>query len=296
MERIKDAIQPERWFDALPRKGFAELARVEQSQPWFEVYKLPHDVYALYEPCHFQEVISYLVLGSERALLLDTGMGIGDIRKLVGELTGLPLIVVNSHTHFDHVGCNWRFDAVYALDHPVAKARLERGQSGEHILSQLGGESTWKPYPDGFDPTRYEIKPCRYQPLKDGHVFSLGGRKLTAIHTPGHSPESIMLHDDLSGVLFTGDTFYPATLYLHFETPDGMNSDFAVFRNTMKKLAALKDVTALYTSHNEPVVDAAALERVSDACERVAGGNEPFQTDENGLKKYAFDGFAIVTR
>ena len=74
---------------------------------WFKVYKLPCDIFAIFEPYHFQEVISYLILGCEKALLLDTGMGLGgNIRLLVEQLTKLPITVVNTHSHFDHTGGN----------------------------------------------------------------------------------------------------------------------------------------------------------------------------------------------
>ena len=83
---------------------FSDLTPENLSDPWFAVYRLPGEVYALYEPHHFQDVISYLILGKERALLLDTGMGIGNIRAVAERLTKLPITVVNSHSHFDHVG------------------------------------------------------------------------------------------------------------------------------------------------------------------------------------------------
>lgn len=83
------------------------------SDPWFEVYKVAPVTFAIYEPHQSEETISYLILGREKALLFDTGMGISDIRKVVEELTKLPVIVLNSHTHNDHVGGNWQFDTIY---------------------------------------------------------------------------------------------------------------------------------------------------------------------------------------
>lgn len=54
---------------------------------WFEVYRIQPDLYAIYEPGHFQEVISYLITGREKALLVDTGLGMGNIRQVVEQLT-----------------------------------------------------------------------------------------------------------------------------------------------------------------------------------------------------------------
>ena len=73
-------------------------------------------------------------------------------------------------------------------------------------------------------PEEYAIKPCNYVPIENGHQFDLGGRVLTAFNTPGHSPDSIMLADDANKLLFTGDTVYPATLYAHLDSHDGLKS------------------------------------------------------------------------
>ena len=86
-EESEDLIVPTKWYDALPRKSWERFEKVETSHPWFEVYKLPHDVYAIYEPGQFQEVISYLAIGEEKAALVDTGYGMGDIKGLAEELT-----------------------------------------------------------------------------------------------------------------------------------------------------------------------------------------------------------------
>src|SRR5262249_27657364 len=104
------------WCGEQPRPEYRNLERVHVSDPWIEVYKVAPSVFAIYEPPQAKETISYLTLGSKQALLFDTGMGISDIKKVVAELTKLPVIVLNSHTHDDHVGGNWEFDNVYGVD------------------------------------------------------------------------------------------------------------------------------------------------------------------------------------
>ena len=97
-------VQPEKWWEALPRPAYASLEKAGVFQGWFEAYKLLEGTYAIYEPYQFEEVISYLVLGEERGVLIDTGTGIGDIRAVVQELTDLPVEAVLTHEHYDHVG------------------------------------------------------------------------------------------------------------------------------------------------------------------------------------------------
>ena len=104
------------WCRALPRPEYKVLQRVPISDPWFEVYKVAPAVFAIYEPHQSEEVISYLIVGDKRAALFDTGMGISDLKKVTSELTRLPIVVLNSHTHNDHVGDNWQFDTIYAMD------------------------------------------------------------------------------------------------------------------------------------------------------------------------------------
>ena len=111
-------MKPE-WCQELPRPEYQRLPRLLADNSWFEVYEVVNGVFAIYEPHQAEETISYLITGDKRAVLFDTGMGIGDLRHVVDQLTGVPVIVLNSHTHNDHVGDNWRFATIYAPGHPV---------------------------------------------------------------------------------------------------------------------------------------------------------------------------------
>src|ERR1700733_1017941 len=104
------------WCRALPRPEYKTIERVPIIDPWFEVYKPAQGVFAIYEPHQAEETISYLMVGEKRALLFDSGMGIGDLKKVIAQLTKLPIIVLNSHTHNDHVGDNWQFSTIYSMD------------------------------------------------------------------------------------------------------------------------------------------------------------------------------------
>jgi len=99
------AEKPE-WCKPLPRPEYKTLERVLANEPWFEVYKVAPGVFAIYEPHQSEEIISYLIIGHKQAVLFDTGMGMGNIRSVVSSLTSRPVVVLNSHTHNDHVGDN----------------------------------------------------------------------------------------------------------------------------------------------------------------------------------------------
>ncbi len=104
------------WCKPLPRPEYKSLQRLLPNDPWFEVYKVSPGVFAIYEPHQAEETISYLIVGTKQALLFDTGMGIGNIRKVVSQLTSRPVVVLNSHTHDDHVGGNWQFPFIFGMD------------------------------------------------------------------------------------------------------------------------------------------------------------------------------------
>ncbi len=70
------------WCEHLPRPEYKSLELIPTSDPWFEVYKVVAGVYAIYEPHQSEETIGYLILGSNKALLFDTGMGISDVKKV----------------------------------------------------------------------------------------------------------------------------------------------------------------------------------------------------------------------
>src|SRR5208337_3024294 len=184
----QSVLKPE-WCRDLPRPEYKSLERVATSDPWFEVYKVAPDTFAIYEPHQAEEVISYLILGKEKALLFDTGMGISDIRKLVSGLTALPVIVLNSHTHNDHVGGNWQFDAIYSMDTDFSRKNAKGSTADaqdELAPGQICGE-----LPKGFDAKTYRTKPwtiTKY--VHDGDKLDLGGRTIEIISTPGHTPDA----------------------------------------------------------------------------------------------------------
>jgi glyoxylase-like metal-dependent hydrolase (beta-lactamase superfamily II) len=118
----------------------------------------------------------YLVVGKEKALLIDTGNPGNISPEQIRALTDLPLLVVNTHAHPDHSGCNSRFGTVY-----IHEADLESGRQ------YSGGD-------------------VELIPIEEGYVFDLGGKTLEVVGVPGHTPGSICLIDAQDKLLFGGDT------------------------------------------------------------------------------------------
>jgi glyoxylase-like metal-dependent hydrolase (beta-lactamase superfamily II) len=280
--------QPE-WCRNLPHLQYAKLERVSTPEPWFEVYKIRPGVFAIYEPRQGEEVISYLIAGSKRALLFDTGMGIGNIKKVAGGLTPLPLSVLNSHTHNDHVGDNWRFTDIYAMDTAFTRENAKGSTAdaqAEITPDQLCGE-----LPRDFDAKSYATRPFHVAHwLHDGASIDLGERVLKVLSAPGHTPDAVALWDEKNGLLFTGDSYYAGPIYLY--RPE---TDLDAYVASMQKMAALPKLQLLLPSHNVPVADPSELQRVIAAMQVVRAGNlKPVPRD--GKWEYKFEGFSFLMK
>ena len=257
-------------------------------QGWFDVSEVEPDVYRLDEPLHFEWVKSFLVVGSERAALIDTGCGVGDIRKVVDDLTSLPVTVINSHAHWDHIGGNHFFTDIAI--HKAEAADLEGGISRERMKRNLAPDQLRGPLPAGVDPENAPIPSSKATTILHGEeTFELGGVTLEVIHTPGHSPGGIVLLDRERGILFSTDVAYIAPMYCYSK-----GTDFDDYRQSMRTLAALAtDLKAVYGSHNETPFAPDVLIAMSNAFEDVALGKiEP--EIELDLQHFKFDGFSLL--
>src|ERR1700722_14781928 len=269
------------WCRALPRPEYRNLQRIPASDPWFEVYKVAPSVFAIYEPHQSEEAISYLIVGDKRAMLFDTGMGISDIRKVTAELTRLPIVVLNSHTHDDHVGNNWQFETIYGMDTDFTRENA-RG-SREDAQAEVTPDQICGHLPERFDPKTYATRPWKItSSTHDGDRIDLGGRSLKIIATPGHTPDSISLFDSANGLLFTGDTYYPGTIWLY--RPE---TNLAAYGASIRRLAALAPkVKMVLGAHNFPVASPSVLSQLLTAFEAVRAHTVPATSTSAGKVIY----------
>jgi len=123
--------------------------------------------------------------------------------------------------------------------------------------------------PAGFDRAAYRTRPWRVSKwLHDGDRIDLGGRTIEVIATAGHTPDSISLFDRANGLLFTGDTYYPGTVWLY--RPE---TDLGAYDKSVRRIAALRpEVKLVLGAHNVPVAPPGVLEDLVDAFEKVQAG------------------------
>jgi glyoxylase-like metal-dependent hydrolase (beta-lactamase superfamily II) len=279
------------WCKALPRPEHATLQRVLPNEPWFEVYKVAPQVFAVYEPHQSEETISYLIVGTKQAVLFDTGMGIADLRSVVRRLTSRPIVVLNSHTHDDHVGDNWQFDFIYGMDTTFTRANAKG--SRQDAQAEIAPGEICGDLPRNFNPQAYATKPWHISRfVQDGFKINLGGRTVEIVATPGHTPDAICLLDRANGLLFTGDTYYPAPIWLY--RPE---TDLDAYVASVKRIAALAPALKLVLgAHNVPVAEHSVLPRLVVAIEAVRAGKGASKPAGAGKEVRSLDGFSFLLR
>ena len=149
--------------------------------------------------------ICYVVEGTKKALVIDTGYGFGNLRGTVEKITKLPYEVVNTHGHMDHACGNGQFETTYMNPRDFFLITPEYiGKRWAKSCEKMRKEPGFT----GGDSVNPEIVPKVLQPnpLEEYQIFNLGGRRLEVLYTPGHTPGSSVLLDADNRILFAGDT------------------------------------------------------------------------------------------
>jgi len=181
---------------------------------WFARQELGDGVTHIWEPAVIEKTrcnIFYL-RGSHRDLVIDSGMGLASLGAFIGLESGQRCLALATHTHFDHVGGHHEFAerAVHAEEADILAAPSRHNT----VIDVCVTEETFHSYPTAdFSPDRYEIAAAPPTILlQDGDVVDLGDRRLDVMHYPGHSPGSIALFEQSTGILFSGDVVYDGPL------------------------------------------------------------------------------------
>jgi glyoxylase-like metal-dependent hydrolase (beta-lactamase superfamily II) len=187
------------------------------AQSWFTHDRIRDDLYLISEPhYHWNSRANlWLVRGRDADMLVDTGLGVSNLKLYLAQLLDKPLKVVASHVHFDHSGSCHEFDQVFI--HSNEHAAL---CCGDQDLMLATPEHDFVPQKDfsmlpyeGFSAVDYGVKACpQAQSLSHGDIIDLGDKAFEVLHMPGHSPGSIGLFDRHAGQLFSGDVVYDGDL------------------------------------------------------------------------------------
>ncbi|MDD3302032.1 MAG: MBL fold metallo-hydrolase [Candidatus Gracilibacteria bacterium] len=206
-----------------------------------EIKQIEKYIWGIRESYHYEDVLSYLIIGEEKALLFDTGMGIYNIKEAVYKITNLPIIVLNSHSHFDHIGGNSLFDEIWIYNNEKIKNIAKNGVDKSIILENYVTEKFIKK-PESFDLKNFEIKGFNYKKvLYDNYEINLKPFKFKVIHTPGHSIDHICIYEENKKFLFAGDLIYKGPIFI---------DNYTQFINSIKKINKLNP-KKIFPGHND---------------------------------------------
>ncbi|MEO8277473.1 MAG: MBL fold metallo-hydrolase [Thermoanaerobaculia bacterium] len=237
-------------------------------------------------------------MGPESAALIDTGCGIGNLRRAVEEVTDLPVTVVNTHTHLDHLGGNRQFADIVMFDHPLSRRVADHGAPAEVLRRELlAGNLVTPPWPSGFDAAAAAFRPFRVrQWLAEGDRIDLAGRELEVIHTPGEAPDHICLLDRSRRILFCGDILLHGPVWTHL---DGGSLDDLI-ASYEKLMTFVDDFDHLMPGHNEPGLEKDLLPEALAGARSIAAGRAEFQEVvdpwDRRLRQYSFERISFLTR
>lgn len=224
---------------------------------WFTVDHLAPDTYCISEYRHWEETHAYLLLGTQRSLLIDTGLGICDISQEVRKLTTGPVTASATHIHWDHIGGHKYYPDFYAHREELPWLQGEFPQPIETIRSYVTERCD---LPAGYDVNTYEFfqgTPTRL--LEDGEMIDLGNRQITVLHTPGHSPGHLCFWETDRNFLFTGDLVYKDLLFAWFPSTDP-----AAYLRSLEKVSALP-AKHVFPGHHSLDIQPEILTRMRDA-------------------------------
>ena len=263
---------------------------------WFDITKITENLFAIREPHHVQDVVSYLLVSRANAILFDTGMGYENIDDVVISLTHNPVTMFLTHAHWDHIGAAHLFDKVNIFDNEFERTLLEEGFSSSDE-TRLFGDFLENPRyfskPEKFGPRSYSVPgKTDYRTLSDAQSIEVDDYTVQVIHTPGHTPGSVCYYIPQLNVLLTGDLVYPGPLYAHLE-----GADFTQYLESLRKLSKLMNPDVqLLPGHNAVTVEGSLLNRVTAGFEAIARGDKSpvFDPGENP-HEYGFQDFSVFT-
>lgn len=231
----------------------------------FTVRRLPNGVTEISDP---SQVHSFLVEGAERAVLIDTMVGLRGLKDLVSTLTELPVEVVLTHGHMDHAGGVYEFGACRI--HPEDVPMLD-GKTLSSRMGYMNGQFQAMGEPCPFSEEEFLPDcPVECTPLQGGDKLDLGGRVLKVLHVPGHTKGSLCYLDPVTGDFFAGDACNNNTLV--------MMDTSATISQYLEALLALKErqgeIQQFYLFHGPSLQDKSCIDDNIQCCREILAGTD----------------------
>ena len=193
----------------------------------------------------------FLLKGTEKAILIDSGMTVPHAREIAAALSGLPVMLLNTHSDGDHIGCNGQFESFYM--HPADEAHYRKsGKTGQII------------------------------PVQDGDIIDLGNRILKIVHLPGHTPGSIAIIDVSHRVLISGDPIQEHGRIFMFGEHRNMRDYISSLEKLEKRTAEFDEI---WPSHADLPISPDYIRKLHDGAKSIMDNKvEGYAADFFGQK------------
>lgn len=249
------------------------------------ITKISEDTYRFTETAMGTDVYMYLLLGTEKALLIDTAYGFTDVPSAIRGITNLPLIVVNTHGHMDHMHGNHLYPAVHVSeDDSEVFQRHSDATYLKELMEQVAQANRLPKLLLRLPMLRVKdvvrCVPSVSVPLPEEMFFELGQRKVRILKTPGHTVGSITLMDEKHKWAFSGDTTCKDGVLLHFPESTSVQT-FRASILGLKELVQKGKITAFFPAHQQPPLGTEILDLYIKNCDQILNG----QLDASLLKR-----------
>jgi hydroxyacylglutathione hydrolase len=253
---------------------------------WFRINEVSGGVFAISD--HGWDK-AYLVVGSKKALLVDTTWGMGDLAGAVRAITRLPLTVVLTHGHSDHVSGSHQFAQVHIarddmrlLRQSFRRATRRRfAASFAHVLQK-----------QGFSPAEWgEASLGTVTAVRDGDAFELGGRRLEVVACPGHTRGCISLFDARAGCLFTGDSLLEGDILVHL-----IDDALETYVESLERLGRLPGVRRLLPGHARTPISPKLIGVLANGVREILSGKRKGAPWQDGVRRAKLGKAAVTFR
>lgn len=279
---------------------------MNDTDDWYDVEQVHDHAYRITET---EKYGMFLVTGDDKALVIDAGAGVGDLRALAEDLVDVPVSLLLTHSHWDHIGAAAQFQPVYIDERELApdgRVAID-GLSNEFVFRPGQFTEEWladgNEFPDGFDPNAFAIDPVppdAVETIEPGDSIDLGDRRLEIHEVPGHSPGQLAVLDREARDLYGGDVVHmDAGLYLHFK-----HCDINAYVDTFNRLIDLRDsggFNRLLTSHNPDFTgdELVILDRLLEGLEGILADELEYEIVETAwgdAREYTVHGSPVLTK
>jgi glyoxylase-like metal-dependent hydrolase (beta-lactamase superfamily II) len=254
----------------------------ENMEDWFKVKKVADKTWAIHDKT---QVACYLVEGEEKAILIDTCWGLANLAELVQSITSLPVKVVITHGHPDHVCGAFQFSDLYISneDKGLLNAFYNKQTRRQLIENRFKDQLS----ADFSEEKWINAELGNVSTIKEGDVFELGKRDLKVIAVPGHTPGSICLLDGENELLFSGDSVQTAPVLMHLDTSLQLST---YFDSLVHVCSFEEEYDRILPGHGETPLDKAVLYELIDGVSEILEGNV------SGILEQTFFGEGLVCK